>query len=179
MTALNPRFNEGDTRTLRFPGTSEFVVQNFLYWLFHRSISWPPCSPQFSSEQVRRQQDLATHLWIFGDQHLLPALQNLAIAILENRRPYHYPDLGLVRLAYTSTRPQSPLRRLFLKLVVQGLQELRLNPAERKGYSPEEVEDRALAPGFVMDLAAFTAAMEPRYDQFYDEEGYMVDRRVR
>lgn len=66
--------------------------------------------------------ELLVRTWLFGDKHLMPALQNRVISILMEK--YENTDIVttcLLKLVYKNTLPSSPLRRIMVDLAGYAL----------------------------------------------------------
>ena len=101
---------------------------------------------------------MAVHLWAFADEHLLPKLQNAAMAmfywnaILEGV----FPTIDTLQLAYENSAPGSKLQELMMSQVSRGLLKAdRGHEAEEafKGYSADDIGRLGEVPGFTTHLA--------------------------
>ncbi|KAK4539182.1 hypothetical protein LTR36_001182 [Oleoguttula mirabilis] len=120
--ALGGGFKESQDRTLRFPGVREEVVQAFVAWLFQYSLPLNDLVEAAEEEDiedddewVQEEMRLVVRLWAFGEQYMLPRLQNAAMRELYKRVRYVYPDIDIIKEAYECSPPKSTLRKLMMR----------------------------------------------------------------
>ncbi|KAI7267157.1 hypothetical protein KC345_g8016 [Hortaea werneckii] len=119
--ALTSGFMEDQSLTLRFPGFPSEVVQTFVYWTFHGTIPWSKDSSEGGMLKTHEElQALLARLWMFGEEHLLPKLQDQAIWGLEDLLTYRFPAVELLLEVYGGTAPGSPLRTVMVNEVASG-----------------------------------------------------------
>lgn len=85
--ALRNDWKEGQDRKLSFPGTDPQVVEVFLYYLI---CGVKPFDIDDIDDGTPGCQRLAVRIWIFGDEHFLPKLQNHAMEQLYS----HFGNYG-------------------------------------------------------------------------------------
>ncbi|THX99244.1 hypothetical protein D6D03_07347 [Aureobasidium pullulans] len=104
--AFNGSFVEAIKRRVELPEVEEKTFEYFQLWLYTRKLDF--VSMSFSD---------TTKLWIFGDQHQVPLLQNEAIDGLFAKRIIHRAfSVKVVPLAYQNTFAGSPLRRAVIEI---------------------------------------------------------------
>ncbi|KAK5122021.1 hypothetical protein LTR85_004267 [Meristemomyces frigidus] len=157
--ALSDHFNEGQDRTLRFPGTSATVVQIFIFWLFNkelplRDILTDLCRVESRGPSESEIQTLAVRVWIFGEEHMLPRLQNQAMRELHNSLAMGFPTSETIKEAYEGSAPGSVLRRKLIREAVAGwkLAADKGNP-DTIGFRSNELDHLSGVAGFLVDFA--------------------------
>lgn len=128
--ALDVRFREGRNCTLHLPEESSEVVEHFLYWLFNGTLALSDNVDSAQVDVVHHAQLLATRLWIFGDKHFLPRLQNQAMKLLHRLLQLAFPTISMIAEAYNNSPPESGLRKIMLGEVMMGYFNMYL-PGER------------------------------------------------
>ncbi|KAK3686673.1 hypothetical protein LTR37_019604 [Vermiconidia calcicola] len=152
VKALNERFKEGKQLELHFPGTDPQVLEYFLYYLIRGSA--PLNSKADNGSKDSYNQLLAVRIWVFGDQHFLPGLQNEAMRHLHTSfRANIWPEVATVREAIDSTTSESALRRYMIAKLVAGLRHKgsSLSP-HQKGYDLAQLQALDGLPGLAVDL---------------------------
>ncbi|KAK3700775.1 hypothetical protein LTR37_015747 [Vermiconidia calcicola] len=159
--ALDERFAEGQSLTLRFPDTDPQVVEYFVYYLFHGRAPFQDYAIDVSNrEEAQLLQLLSLRLWVFADEHLLPALQNQAI------RSLHYltfdlcsPRPSTMLEALESSSPGSALRRFMMAELILELRrrhsldkKKRSVSSESVGFTPADIDAFPNIPGFTKEL---------------------------
>ncbi|KAI6807096.1 hypothetical protein KC332_g11700 [Hortaea werneckii] len=155
-TALTSGFMEGQSLTLRFPGFPSEVVQTFVYWIFHGTIPWSKDSSEGGMLKTHEElQALLARLWMFGEEHLLPKLQDQAIWGLTDLLTYRFPAVELLLEVYEGTAPDSPLRKLMANEAASGWRgRVRLFPTQSSPvYSRTDLDRVGAIPGFTADFA--------------------------
>lgn len=157
--ALKPYFTEGQEGILRFPDTPTMVVEASLYWLFHGKLPLHDIlealgfsKPGLKTVSERHVQELAVRIWMFGEQHLVPRLQNEAMRALHHSVAKQYPTLSIVKEAYEGSPPGCVLRKLMLRVVVKGWKRS-LTESEKGYYQAPELEALGGVAGFMADFA--------------------------
>lgn len=128
--ALSAKFMEGQKLELRFSGTVKATLEYFLYWLFHGTLPTgnDTLTTLGNTKQVftetQKEQQLQVQIWVFTDEHLIPALKNAAITRLYElivAKTIH-PSLETIRYSYENTLPGSSLRKLMRDAICSGHQ---------------------------------------------------------
>ncbi|KAI7156879.1 hypothetical protein KC349_g6002 [Hortaea werneckii] len=154
--ALTSGFIESQSRTLRFPGVRSEVVEAFVYWIFHGNISRNEDSPEGGMLKTHDElQALLVRLWIFGEQHLLPNLQEQAMWELREQLRYNFPAVELLLEAYEGTLPDSPLREVMANEAASGWRNTQRPDSSGNVYcySREDLDRVGAIPGFTADFA--------------------------
>jgi len=104
--AFNGSFKEAAERKIELAGVTVNVFEHFQVWLYTRRLN--PLELMVSE---------LIHLWIFGDQHQIPLLQNYAVdGLFEKRTKEYCFAAGMALLVYEKTLPGSPLRRAIIEI---------------------------------------------------------------
>ncbi|GAB1743341.1 hypothetical protein NU219Hw_g9182t1 [Hortaea werneckii] len=154
--ALTNGFIEGRTLTLRFPGVPSDVIETFVYWIFHGVVCWGDSSSEAGMPKTHQElQALLARLWMFGEEHLLPELQHVAMCALDKQLTYEYPNLELLLEVYEGTAPDSLLRKVMAREAASGWRnKQRPNPSGNVyGYSRDDLDRVGAVPGFTADFA--------------------------
>ncbi|KAK5136982.1 hypothetical protein LTR08_001489 [Meristemomyces frigidus] len=176
-TALGERFQEGQTRTLRFPGTSPDVVQAFIHWLFYRNLNavFPCDRMQTNDVQTAYVQMTSVRLWIFGQEHLLPKLQNGAMRVLHDNITWAVLHLATLKEAYQGSPECSVLRKRVMREYVMDYQDC--SPE----FEADELDDFASVPGFFYDYGLETwkrKRVEGEGEKYHGVEAYLIDEET-
>lgn len=119
---------------------------------------------------------MAVRLWIFGDKHFLPELQNIAMRRLHDLLTVEYPSIETVLVAYENSPPKSVLRKIMMRDLLMGLKGKEENPA-CEGYLPDDLEELNGVPGFASDLAQILASVLRRHNHIVnhqDVEAFLI-----
>lgn len=161
--AVNGRFMESSTKTLKLKEWTTESFQLFLHWICRRSLpdffseldKLPSDTPEqdTSGDAVR---DAATiqliQLWVNADMCLMPALQNAAMEELLKVLSISTAAISTIRLVYEKTSSDSPMRALFLNEFAYCHLVLGHNSFGGPYYSPEDLEEIASIPGLFAEF---------------------------
>lgn len=152
VKALEGEFKEAGERTLRLPGWSVDVVQLFIYWAYKWKLPTVADHTPGSSGQIeatKQAQLNLVRLWMFGDQHFIPRMQNAAMERLLRLSGNTPTATEAIELAFQEAPKDSTLSRF-------ALDEARYRYFNSEpSLSEEALEELALNRGFL------TAFMEP------------------
>ncbi|KAI4760540.1 hypothetical protein E4T52_07564 [Aureobasidium sp. EXF-3400] len=99
--AFQGSFKEASECKLELAGVTVDIYEHFQVWLYTRRLD--PLVLDFRT---------IVKLWIFGDQHQIPLLQNCAIdGLFEKRVKQNMFETAVMSLAYDNTIPGSLLRK--------------------------------------------------------------------
>jgi len=106
-SALNGHFHEASERTVKLPSEEPLIFDLFRYWIHTRRFY-----PSTLEPSVLLDYDALAKLWVFGDAHLVPLLQNTVIEILAEKilDTLTAPEEEVIGFIYENTVPDSPLR---------------------------------------------------------------------
>ncbi|KAF2769778.1 hypothetical protein EJ03DRAFT_351045 [Teratosphaeria nubilosa] len=149
--ALQGNFREVSSGILTFPGFDDKTLQGFVYWLSEGDL---PDHEDFLSWDVRDRDEqdfnerllewelLLIRLWAFGDQHLLPRLQNRAMIPLLQAMMEQTLAPQAVREIFERTAKDAQLRRAATIQVTGDL--------TGTYYQDDEVEELSQIPGLLV-----------------------------
>ncbi|KAH0382040.1 hypothetical protein KCU92_g6635, partial [Aureobasidium melanogenum] len=104
--AFQGSFKEATERKVELPGVIKDVFEHFQVWLYTRRLDF--ADTQFHT---------IIRLWIFGDQHQIPLLQNWAAdSLIAKRKKEHTFPISLVPLVYENTVAKSALRKVVIEI---------------------------------------------------------------
>jgi hypothetical protein len=104
--AFHGSFKEAKERKIELPSVEEDIFENFQLWLYTRRLDFTELS--FGT---------LVSLWIFGDQHEIPLLQNCVIdGLFEKQTKENQFDYSVATLVYDNTLPGSPLHRAITEI---------------------------------------------------------------
>lgn len=161
--AVNGRFMESSTKTLKLKEWSTESFQLFLHWVCRHSLpdffsdidELPDDSPEqiASGDAVRDAAQIQLiQLWVKADMCLMPALQNAAMNELLKVLSISTAAVSAIRLAFEKTSSDSPLRALFLNEFAYCHLVLDRDSFGTPLNSPEDMEEIATIPGFFAEL---------------------------
>ena len=105
-------FKEGNEQLLELLDEDVSVFEQFQLWTYSGTIS-------LAGSEVTENQKILLGLYVFGDKRGITQLQNDAIDyFIDNVCENHVLSRSLTSWAYENTAPTSPLRRLFVDVVV-------------------------------------------------------------
>ena len=142
--ALEGGFKEADLQTIEWPEEHATIVKLFQFWLYSGSVSLLP-------EDEAMLWETLVGLYVFAERHDLPTLENSVIDYIIRKIEQQKSKLRFVAVSqsYDTIRPQAPLRRLIVDLVVAAFLELKdyrdLREALSKSFPRELLEDLVLA----------------------------------
>lgn len=115
--ALNSNFKEGQTKTLRFPGTDPRIVEYFLRFLFYDDAG------MHGAKHPGSDPLLGIRLWVFGDQHMVHFFKNWSMTYLHKLAINQTQDftIEIIHEALNNSEPSSPLWDLILGILLLGL----------------------------------------------------------
>lgn len=91
---------------MELPGVTKDVFERFQVWLYTRRL-----------DSVNTSCNMMARLWVFGDQHQIPLLQNYLMDGIFEKRIKHYTfSVEMVSTAYDNTPVESPLRRAVIEI---------------------------------------------------------------
>ncbi|KAH9831054.1 hypothetical protein Tdes44962_MAKER02131 [Teratosphaeria destructans] len=151
---LHGGFKEASSNILTFPDFDEKILEGFVYWLAAGHL---PRHDEFLSEARNVDPDklaeylldwelLLIRLWIFGDQYMIPKLQNCAMSPLLNAMMHRPLAPRAVREIFERTANDAPLRRAAVTNITGDL--------TCGWYHADDVEELSQIPGLLV------AAME-------------------
>ena len=109
--ALNGSFKEAKDRRIEFPE----VDIAFQVWLYTQNLP----KNEVVSTKFYPEWPLLIKLWIFGDGHQIPLLQNSVMdAIIDKVEKDNHIPIKELNLAYSDTLPGSPLHKAFTDIMV-------------------------------------------------------------
>ena len=109
---------DGEELEVDIHNTELEVFEHFLYFLFHGFV---PFATSPSLEKCQSQHRMAFCLWVFGEKHVLPKLQNQAMKRLTWLCALDIPQAAILLEAYESSTPDGMLRLCVTDIVVSGL----------------------------------------------------------
>ena len=118
--AFKGSFKEAIERKIELPDVDVDTFEAFQVWLYSQSVRNVEGSQDsiFQSAKLPSFWVLA-RLWVFGDRHQIPLLQNCAIdALIQKNRDENRFALIVVQTAYENTLHGSPLRRFAIDCCV-------------------------------------------------------------
>lgn len=106
--ALNGQFREAHSSVVEISDTNANVFETVLYWLYNRRFT-------AAAEDHTIDWDTIVDLWIFGDAHDVPLLQNTAINALHQKvvKEWIVPTAQIVPV-YENTVHGSQLRQYLI-----------------------------------------------------------------
>jgi hypothetical protein len=108
--AFNGSFKEASARKLELPDVKPSLFDEFQVWLYTQDLQ----GPTDNSEQIC----FLANMWILGDQHQIPLLQNQAMdKIFASVAKHHIFAPSAVPDIYTMTVAGSPLRKAVIEIV--------------------------------------------------------------
>lgn len=168
-TALEGHFSESNTRVLKLPDCTSNTLQLFLYYLGSSKRSTDPMFLQL--EHIIEQPELA-RLWVFGQQYLIPNLQNEAIKALDELLQEQKVELEALRVAFTQTSERSKLRDRMIEEMYRENGQL----WEEAGTSKEQLMgELAVMPGYLMALSE--EMLRVHGERINGDIGIQIDRR--
>jgi hypothetical protein len=106
--AFNGQFKETTERKLELPDVETSLFDEFQVWLYTRELQGPP------GLQFR----FLTDMWILGDQHQIPLLQNQAMdKIFAKRAENNCFAISVVPEVFAKTAAGSPLRKAVIEII--------------------------------------------------------------
>lgn len=117
--AFEGSFKEATERKIELPDVDIDTFEAFQVWLYSQSFrSTEDVQDPSQASKLASFQTLAS-LWVFGDKHQIPLLQNGAMdAMIQRNLEERAFDVEVVRIAYESTMVNSPLRRFAIDICV-------------------------------------------------------------
>ncbi|KAH0009655.1 hypothetical protein KCU78_g10623, partial [Aureobasidium melanogenum] len=108
--AFNGSFKEAAERKLELPDVEKHVFEAVQLWLYTRKLQKPT--------EISRCYEFLVGLWIFGDQHQVPLLQNQVMdEIFAIHKATKSISSHLVGTIYAKTLAGSPLRKAFIEII--------------------------------------------------------------
>ena len=114
-SACNGSFRESKAKNVSPITEGIEVFRTFIYWMYHRRFY------ENSTEEVSKTKwETVIRLWVFGDAHAIPMLQNAVIDLLHKKvlADWRVP-IAEICLIYDSTPPGSVLRRYVIDIVAK------------------------------------------------------------
>jgi hypothetical protein len=132
--ALNGEWTEGKDRRLQFPDTDPQIVELFVYYLITGTLPFEIPDLEDGTPACQR---LAVRLWVFGNEHLLPKLQNDAMRHLYSSFEEQgvFPDIETIREGFEHSSNASPLYMWLIGQLILGLK-ARVKHNELMGEDP-------------------------------------------
>ena len=100
-----------------------------------------------------RMRMLAVRLWIFGEEHLLPKLQNEVMAELHKSFSFRYPTVEATKEVYKGSPSGSVLRK---RILVGVLEEWKEGGSTANIEGGEDFDGLGGVPGFLADFVVGT-----------------------
>ncbi|KAG9701057.1 hypothetical protein KCU95_g413, partial [Aureobasidium melanogenum] len=141
--AFDGPFKEAAERKLRLPDVEKDVFERVQLWLYTRNIQLP--------DNESEVFEILVDLWIFGDQHQIPLLQNRVMdeffdrcEAADNIASY------LIGTVYAKTLAGSLLRKAFIEIVawtmeIEPASGTFINPGQLEYWTKESLMDLVLA----------------------------------
>lgn len=108
--AFNGSFKEATDGKIELMDVEPEVFDIFQVWLYSRRLQAPTDSVLYFSTLAQ--------LWVFGDKHQIPLLQNEAMdEIFARHAKLNHFQTKLVKLAYEQTPVGSPLRKAAIEII--------------------------------------------------------------
>ncbi|KAK6005766.1 hypothetical protein QM012_007408 [Aureobasidium pullulans] len=112
--AFDGPFREAAERKLRLPDVEESVFERVQLWLYTRNLQLPTDETEIF--------EILIDLWIFGDQHQIPLLQNRVMDEFFDRCEAADSIASyLIEKVYAKTLAGSPLRKAFIEVVAWAM----------------------------------------------------------
>jgi hypothetical protein len=130
--AFQGSFKEATERKIELAGITTDIFEHFQVWLYTRRL-----------DTLGGHFPTIVKLWVFGDQHQIPLLQNCVIdALFEMRIKENNFDSSAVPLVYDNTLPGSPLRKAIAEMGTSlALQEGPKSHLNTQDWSAESLID--------------------------------------
>jgi len=105
---------ESESDTVLLPNVETATFQEFFTWLYLRQLSEPLKTT--GAERMR-----LVKLWVFAETYIVPEFQNAALDALHKSLDKHdsMPAPSVINYVYENTIYRSPLRKLFIDLVLE------------------------------------------------------------
>ncbi|CAD0056030.1 unnamed protein product [Aureobasidium pullulans] len=111
--ALSGSFKEGLEGAVPMPQEDPYLFEIVVSWCYTRKL-------QDMADKAGSEMDYLDliNLWIFGDKHIIPALQNAVMDAFmqKNAAVKHIPSCYILHI-YENTMPRSQMRRVVIDLV--------------------------------------------------------------
>ncbi|KAF7193325.1 Kelch-like protein 10 [Pseudocercospora fuligena] len=109
-TAFNGRWKEAQEGAIDIPSISPDIFKHFIHWAYSRQFEVPAKDGKGTDFEVLLK------LWVFGDAHEIPMLQNMAITTLHRTilKQWQAPSGFGMQYVFENTMPQSQLRRFLI-----------------------------------------------------------------
>jgi hypothetical protein len=136
--AFNGSFKEATERKIELPDVETSLFDEFQVWLYTQDLQ----GPTGQSEQLH----FLANMWIFGDQHQIPLLQNYAMdKIFAKRIECNSFAVAVIPKVYKKTMAGSPLRKAVIEIVgsVMKLDDWKIE--NTSGWTVEPLTDLMLA----------------------------------
>ena len=109
--ALKGNFREATTQTVEMPEADPELFRHFQHWLYSKTLLMS------SKSENDIPWPVLINLFIFGEAHGIPDLQNASIdGIINKQATGRLTPLEQINHVYDNTGERSPLRRLFVDL---------------------------------------------------------------
>ena len=134
--ALNGSFRESAQGAVTLRTEDPAIFEDIQYWLYNRRFAQ-------DGEVYVDNFDGIVKLWIFGDAHDMPMIQNAAIDMLHQQvlQKWQVPTIQ-VKHIYMNTAPGALLRRYMIDLIVNtGHAQSRLDEKSKDYYCNEALVD--------------------------------------
>jgi hypothetical protein len=117
--AFEGSFKEATERKIELSDVEVETFEAFQVWLYSQSLHNIEDSQDSSQPSKLPSWQILTRLWVFGDKHQIPLLQNCTIdAMLQKEIEENRFSVCVVALAYENTMHGSPLRKFVIDLCV-------------------------------------------------------------
>lgn len=140
--AFNGAFDNSKTQTYDLGEVEENTVALLVAWIYSQKIVTPEAAV---NETFKAFQFNLVRLWVLADQLMIPQLQDVSIALLEeSRASVERIPTTMLQYAYQNTTPQCKLREWFLYACA------RYFPSQKYSRTPENFPTE-----FLLALAAY------------------------
>lgn len=148
VKALTGGFSESKTLALKLPDCTADTLQMFLYYLSSGKELVDLFVPHFDYD--REAQATLARVWVFGQQYLIPKLQDEAMKALDELLQDHLVGLDTVRVAFTKTSEHSKLRNRITEEMYRDHGEVFQKASTSREQRMAEV---AAIPGYLIALS--------------------------
>jgi hypothetical protein len=112
--AFDGSFREAFERKIELPDVETDVFEAFQFWLYTQGLP----GNEFDPDEIHPEWSLLVKLWIFGDQHQTPLLQNHVLDVMWSKITDSGNPLFMIEYVYENTTSSSPLRKVVIDLML-------------------------------------------------------------
>ncbi|KXT11297.1 hypothetical protein AC579_1667 [Pseudocercospora musae] len=127
-TAFNGRWKEAEEGAIDMPTISPNIFKHFIHWAYSRRL-------EVANKHSPSANDrLLLNLWIFGDAHEIPLLQNEVITRIHRNmvKTWRVPSASQINYVYENAMPQSLLRGFLIDIYAGTMSSTSLARSEAK-----------------------------------------------